>query len=353
VTLTPRAAGLAILTAVIYAAAFLGLVTEAPIRAESDKRFPEGSSMRRADGGAALAAEYLSARGRRVESLLNQDLSTLPAQSVVFVLRPGPMSDADLMRPLLTPVEEAYLRRGGRVVLTLNDSVPSITLRLRPPSKEWTRVHPLLPESGLVQPVTTREISGSWMEHAHALFLAGSSVVAARRSYDLGDLIVFGTPDAFTNERLAAGETLGWLETLTTGRAIFFDETVHGMFETKGIMDLLAEWGLRPALGAACLLALAWVARERAPFGPPESPRPKDYADSVDLIGALGLLYSRSVSDDEALARYSQPVHAKAQPPAPRASSPSAPNRTKAALAQRLREINQTLRSSPERARPR
>ena len=349
-TLTPRAAGFAVMTVSLYVAAFLGLVMEAPIRAESDTRLPEGSSLRRASGGAALAAQYLSARGRKVETLLHHNLSALPAESAVFVLRPTTANEGDALRPLLTPVQEAYLRRGGRIVFTMDGPLPSIIARPRFDAATWTRVHSLLPEGGFKTPVSTHPIEGSWMANAHALFVSGSSVVAARRAYDRGDVIVIGTPEAFTNERLAAGETLDWLETLTAGRTVYFDETVHGLSETKGIMDLIAQWGLRPALAAFALLTLAWFARERATFGPPERLRPADYADGVDLIGALGLLYSRSVSDDEALARYSQPLAARDQSRTARPGSRPEPA-SKADLASRLREINQTLRSSKDRAR--
>ncbi|MEO8362306.1 MAG: hypothetical protein ABI672_19930 [Vicinamibacteria bacterium] len=348
---TSRGALFAVLTASVYGAAFLGLVTEMPIKAEADQRFPQGSSLRRARGGSALAAQYLKARGHRVDALLNQDLTTLSSKSVVFVLQP-PSHGTLEARPLLTSAEERFLRRGGRIVLTLDGPIASIDARPAPASSSWIRAHPLLPDGALRGTLRTYEIAGPWMNDAHALFLSSQKVVAARRVYGEGDLIAIGAPEAFSNERIAAGETLGWLDTLSHDRDVYFDETVHGLFERKGVLDLLSDWGLLPAVAALLLLAIAWVLRAARPFGPPERLSHVDYADGVNLVEALGLLYSRSVSEEEALARYAQPPRTTTrQQPIARPVIARGPSASAKPLPDRLREINQSKRSSNTRAR--
>lgn len=333
---SPRGLVLGGVVAALYGWAFLGLLMETPVKAEADQHFPPGSSLRRASGGAALAASYLEARGQRVSRLTDSDAARLPRSAVVFVLNPPTSPGSPEVRPLLTEVEQRFLEGGGRIVLTLGGSVPSIQSTPAPASSRWERVHPLLPEGEITLALKTNALSGPWLQQAHALFVSGESVVAARRVYGKGDLIVIGSPEAFTNERLARGETLRWLDALAHGRDVYFDETVHGVFETKGVFDLLGEWGLMPAFAALLLFAAAWAARAASSFGPPERHARVNYADGIDLLDALGTLYARSVSEEEAVARYARSgTRGIASWTATRpASGPPLPS-----LADRLREV--------------
>lgn len=287
-----------------YATALWWLVSGAPARANAPSPFPSGSSYSRAEQGAALAAAYLRGRGHVVQPLLTSSLEGVPQGSVIFVINPPHFpNSAASARPLLTVFEERFIRAGGRVVLALDGSVPSIELKELTSPAPWVRVHRDWPAVAQPQPSgPAKVLSGPWLRDAYAVFTSSDQPVVARRPMGEGDVVAIASASILQNAHLKHGANLAFLDSLVAGRpAVYFDEGVHGLGPHEGTTDLLRRWKLLPFLASLLVLTIAVLVRNHRALGLPDRDEHAPPADAVDLVDALGRLYARSLGDEEAL----------------------------------------------------
>ena len=290
--------------ALAYAAALWWLVTGAPARANAPSPFPSGSSYSRSEQGAALAATYLRGRGHVVQPLLTSSLAGVAPRSVIFVISPPPFPEgAANARPLFTVDEERFIRAGGRVVLALDGSVPSIELKELTRAAPWVRVHRDWPAVAQPQPSgPAMTLSGPWLQQAYAVFTSSDQPVVARRPMGDGDVVAIASASILQNAHLKEGTNLAFLDSLVEGRhTVYFDEGVHGLGAQEGTTDLLRRWKLLPFLSSLLALTIAVLIRNHRALGLPDRDEHAPPVDAVDLVDALGRLYARSLSDAEAL----------------------------------------------------
>lgn len=289
----------------IAAYVIVGLAWLARDRSDVVPRQP-GSSLDTSPSGASLAFAYLQGRGgggtvARLTAPLR--LPEAPALAVVFRLRPGDVSRRG-QTGLLDRHEEDWVRAGGRLVLALDSDYGGLSLsppRGGPPRK----VHPLWPEVRQLRPSPRRTLDGPALSDAVTLFASGNRTALLRIVRGAGDVVVLASPEVLENGLLARADHLRLLERLAgRGRPIFFDEGVHGLAVERGLLRLLLDWGLGPALALAALAGLLVLWRGRSRVGPPEDDWEDTRSEAVDLVGSLAQLYRRALRRDEAVALY-------------------------------------------------
>jgi hypothetical protein len=265
------------------------------------KAFPAGSSLGTGPEGTSLARAYLEATGSQVGTLSRPlDSSRLPPGAVLLRLdatafRDG-ASPAATARPTLTPPEEDLVRKGGRLVLAIPGDESSGPAR---------KVSPLLPGVANLQPPDARALPASALVDAQPVFEHGESPSVARRTLGAGEVWFLSEPELFFNGNLAKADHLALLLALSGGgRPVVFDELLHGVRTEAGLLGLLREWGLGPALLVAALAACALAFRQAVTVGPPSDPWRDPRAESVELVDSMAALYQRSLSPAEALRLY-------------------------------------------------
>jgi hypothetical protein len=249
--------------------------------------------------GASLARSYLAARGRRVR-LLGTALAPgeVPADAVVLRLAPGSSAG-----PLLTPGEETWLRRGGRLVIAIEGRYGPLQVeRAVGPA---VKVHPIWSGVRELQgePLV---LDGEPLREATTLFARGDRPVVSRLAVGAGELVLLAVPALFDNAHLGAADHLALLEALVGGRPVAFDEAAHGLQREVGLLELLLRFGLGPGLLLLALSGLLAFWRERVRIGPPAPDPEERRSDAVDLVDSIGALHDRALSRGEALTLYHQ-----------------------------------------------
>jgi hypothetical protein len=316
----------------------------------TEERFPPGSSLSTAPQGIGLARAYLARQGTDVRTLA-WDISSheTPQDAVVFRVTPhahlkppgdaadggdgGPQAsfwqddedddddvdagvifgtvdggvesasarrDVESRRLLLRPEDARFVAAGGRLVLAVDQSYGA--LRVESAAAPLERVLPLLPGVRRLDTNASLGLAGPGLVDAVTLFERGAFPVLTRTALGRGDVFLLSSPDVLTNERLSRGDNLALLAALAgKGRPVLFDESVHGLWDRPGILDLLRRWGFGPALLLMALAAGVAFWRRTVTLG-----RPTDWRDvrteSVDLVQALSQLYQRALRPADALA---------------------------------------------------
>ncbi|MEA2569637.1 MAG: hypothetical protein QOI24_1638 [Acidobacteriota bacterium] len=206
--------------------------------------------------------------------------------------------------PLLSDEEEEWVRRGGRFVLGVGSAYGPLEVRGLT-FKTARKAFPIwrgIDEVTLPEP---RGLSGDPLRRAHALYVAGNDTVIARQPIGGGDLILFATPEMFTNEHLGTGNHLALLTALAGAkRPVFFDELPHGLAGDTGFVAMLKEWNLGPFLLLLLVISAVVFWRGGRAIGEREDDYRETRSDAVDLVASLGALYDRSITPGEALTLY-------------------------------------------------
>ncbi|HEV8254660.1 MAG TPA: DUF4350 domain-containing protein [Vicinamibacteria bacterium] len=298
--------------AAYFTAALLWLQAQRP-RAGLDTIAP-GSALDTSSGGTSLAYRYLKRRAAGAEWLRRPfEYAGVDANAVVFRIRPwGGLSfdeeddekpAASRVRRLLSPGEERWLWGGGRLVLALDRPVGSFEVTTIPAAPA-VKVYPAWPGVERLEPATPRGLAGSGLADAHTVFAAGEAPLVARVPRGKGEIVLLAAPEMLENERLGRADHLALLAALAGERPVYFDERQHGLGTEVGLVELLAGWGLGPALVLLGLLALCAFWRGRARLGPPDADPPDLRSEAVDLVDSLGKLYGRALMPEAALDLY-------------------------------------------------
>ena len=332
---------------VFVATALLWLGTDARLARHA---YGPGSSLSTAPDGLSLARDYLRGQGTVVGTLARsfsrdeptpgavvfrvspwarskppvppRDAGPLPEEDdeeedsdegVVFgTVDAGPSSLAadagslswrlgDFVPPgLVLPNEASFLAAGGRLVLAVSERYGPLEVKSTP-AAPLEKAFPALPGVAELEPESELALAGPGLVDAVAIFERGAAPVVARRAWGKGELWLLSAPDVFFNARLGKKDNLALLVALAgNGRPVLFDESVHGLVDRPGVVEMLRRWGFGPALFLLCLLAGVWFWRRAVTLGPPGA-----FADvrteSVDLVQALAQLYQRALRPQDAL----------------------------------------------------
>ncbi|HKH48550.1 MAG TPA: hypothetical protein VKM72_28130 [Thermoanaerobaculia bacterium] len=319
--------------------------------------FQPGSVFNTSDSGLSLAYGYLQAKAARsggkgrVGVLRRRiDPAELPARAVVFRVLPvvvpflladeeveekdgkeqnkdskdekeaplelEPETDPWQGRPLLSDLEEAWVRGGGRLVLGVDGSYGPLSLDPIQGETQVRKVFPLWPGVSDLALDKPYALAGPPLAAGYAVFLAGEAPVVARIPVSAGDVILLSVPKIFQNDRLGQKDHLALLEGmsgLADGRPVLFDERGHGLGEDAGVIETLGTWGLGPLLAVAVLIGLLAVWRAAVRTGPPDRDDRDSRSDAVELVDSLADLYDRALRRRDAVRLYYESfVHAVA-----------------------------------------
>jgi hypothetical protein len=279
----------------------VGLAWLAGGRRAAESVHGAGSHYERSALGTSLAYEYLARRGHPV-STLAEDLrpGVVPDGAVVFRIAAAARGrDA-----LLETRERDWVARGGRLVLALGFRYGPLDVAEVSAKAPVKKVFPAWPGVEHLYPEPARGFDDHLPPEAVTLFAVGRERLVVRWTAGRGEVVALACPEIFENGRISAGDHLLLLESLAgRGRPVLFDERVHGA-PGPGLLAVLLEWRLGPALvlGTASLLLAFW--RSRARQGPPEDDYEETRSDAVDLVDSLAVLYDRALTRGQLLAQY-------------------------------------------------
>jgi hypothetical protein len=246
---------------------------------------------------------------------------------------------------LLSPEEEAWVERGGRMVLAIResqgglhatgvDAVPGSGSGPSgdPPSPTGThrghehrgtqrmpahaqdaaatiaveavKVLPELPGVHRLLVPSLRSLSGPATLLAVPVFVVGEGAVVLHERIGLGDCWLLSCPEVLTNAHLAEGDHLALLTSLADGRPVAFDEFVHGAEHDLGVTELLRRWHLGPALVLLVICTACWLWRQRTIIGPVADPWRDRRIEAVEGVDAIANLYQAALSPRDCLHLY-------------------------------------------------
>ena len=308
-----RGAGWLLLAALAFVAiGALWIVTD---RRAAERVYDDFSSANTSDRGVSQASSYLARRGRT--SMLTRPLGRDPIEPDAVVLRlttatPLLFDPEDLgkdevgpprprERPLLTNDEDAFVRRGGRILIGTHQGVLPTTT---PPSKTAVKVFPVWPGVETLAVAEATSALFALRPRMHAVFTAGDRVILARERIGDGDVFVLTWPEIFQNANVAKEDHLALLTALVGKRPVYFDEVPHGIVSSDGALALMADWNLGPFLIALLAIAVLVFWRGSRRVGPPEEEHRETRSEAVDLVRSLAALYGDVTPRQEALALY-------------------------------------------------
>ena len=299
----------------MLAFAAIGVLWIITDRRASERVFDEFSSENTSDTGLSQAFEYLARRGKT--TMLTRPLGREPLETNAVVFRvatslPLFFDPEDLKenefgpprpkeRPLLRDAEDAFVRRGGRVIIAAQaGAMPSAETAARHAQK----VFPMWPGVDKLAISANSHAFLALRPRMHAVFVAGDRVIVARERIGDGDLYVIAWPEIFQNKQIANAHHLQLLVALTGKRPVYFDEVLHGIMSDDGSLELMKEWNLGAFLVMLCVVTALIVWRAGRRVGPPEDDHREARSDAVDLVQSLAALYRDVTGKHEALKLY-------------------------------------------------
>lgn len=312
---------LIVAVAAFFAAAVIWIGND---RTAGERAFDDFSIENTSGSGLSLGAEYLRRTGHRVVRLDTPLRPGLVAKNGVLI-RAGELmapqfrdeeerEDDDgkprktkRYSPLLSPIEDDWVRSGGRLVLATKASFGSLIFTsFTTKSKQAAKVFPIWPEIPWLPLPETRAITlSSLPSRAHTVFIADNHPIVTRETIGAGELILIAIPEVLQNEHLRSRNALAFLGALAgTNRTVYFDESIHGFESADGAVAIMKEWGLGPFLLVIAIAGLLVFWRNTKRVGPAEDEYRETRSDAVDLVHSLGALYKSSTTDEEALGMY-------------------------------------------------
>jgi hypothetical protein len=213
-------------------------------------------------------------------------------------------SAARAPQSFLTSAEDEFVRGGGRLVLANSDPRGSLAVR-SDAGKVAAKVFPIWPGlDTLALPEPRGLAPRSLPSGMHTLFAANGEAIVARQEIGAGDVIVVSVPEMFENQNIAADRHLALLLDFVDRRPVYFDEVVHGMAASDGMLAILTDWRLGPLLVLLFIAAMLTLWRNSKRVGPAEDEDRETRSDAIDLVASLGALYGRSMSSSESIVLY-------------------------------------------------
>jgi len=299
----------------ILAFAAIGILWIITDRRATERVYDDFSSANTSDTGLSQAFAYLGRRGKT--AMLTRPIGREPIEATAVVFRithdlplffdPEDLAEKEVgpprpkEKPLLSDAEDAFVRRGGRMVLAAHlGLLPSGS----PPGKTAAKVFPIWPG---VDNLAVPDITSAFLSlhpRMHAVFVAGDKVIVARERIGDGEVYVVAWPEIFQNVQLANAHHLPLLVALAGKRPVYFDEVLHGIVSGDGALELMKQWNLGAFLVMLCAVAVLVFWRAGRRVGPPEDDHREARSDAVDLVQSLAALYRDVTKKHEALKLY-------------------------------------------------
>jgi len=298
---------------------------------ETDKRFPREafqsySIYNSSDEGLSLAFKYLRSTATTKGPLTLTrpvERAFLPSDAVLFRIRPdssvyrtmqkhnekksniNEKSNVDNNQlPLLTSEEKEWIQKGGRLILAIDRPYTSLSIR----NEKKGRVQKVFPIWQLCNNISLpfpRVLEGEPIRDTFAIFVLGNGVVVMGARLGKGEMFILACPEIFQNRYIGEADHLALLSQLAgTGRAIYFDEYVHGMEGKAGVVEILSQWGFGPFIVIAIIFALVAFWRFSYRIGPGEDDYRETRIEAIDFIDSLSILYNRAIKRSQALSLY-------------------------------------------------
>lgn len=303
----------------ILAFATIGILWIITDRRATERVYDDFSSANTSDTGLSQAFAYLGRRGKT--AMLTRPLGREPIEANAVVFRvthdlplffdPEDLAEKEVGPPrpkekaLLSDAEDAFVRRGGRMVLAAHlGLLPSGSASDKRGGKTAAKVFPIWPG---VDNLAVPDITSAFLSlhpRMHAVFVAGDKVIVARERIGDGELYVLAWPEIFQNEQLANAHHLPLLVALSGKRPAYFDEVLHGIVSGDGALELMKQWNLGAFLVMLCAVAVLVFWRAGRRVGPPEDDHREARSDAVDLVQSLAALYRDVTKKHEALKLY-------------------------------------------------
>lgn len=325
--------GLAALAVAAYFAAVLLWLGHDPRVGE--EVFAPGSVWSTAPEGASLAFEYLKERGRRVAVLDRRiEARELESEGVVFQVVAGWEEEAEEegeeeeeeekeeeaegeeeeeqgaeVGRLVTAREEPWVMGGGRLIVAIGFGFGELVVEELEPAEVPgpVKVFPVWPGARELAPPEARVLGGTALAGSHSVWLLSGRPLLTRWQMGRGEVILLSCPEIFYNQHLGTADHLALLEALAPpGRAIYFDETLHGADASPGLFYLLGHYRLGPALSLGLLAFGCFFWRSALRLGPAEEEHRERRTEAVDLVDSLARLYARALRPSEAIELYRQ-----------------------------------------------
>jgi hypothetical protein len=204
-------------------------------------------------------------------------------------------------RPILTVAEEEWVTGGGRLVVAVDGPIGELDVRDAPLAVA-ENVFPIWPGVPSITLPEKRVFSGAGAEFV-TLYASRSDPVVLRQSMGSGELMLISVPEMFTNEHIANHLDL-LLALVGDRRDVYFDETLHGLSGSDGIVAVMTDWNLGPLLMLVALAVMLIFWRSSSRLGPADDDDRDARSDAIDLVASLGALYGRSTTNGEAIALY-------------------------------------------------
>ena len=303
-----------LILAILAFAAFgvLWIITD---RRATERVYDDFSSANTSDTGLSQAFAYLGRRGKT--AMLTRPLGREPIEANAVVFRithdlpiffdPEDLAEKEIgppkpkEKPLLNDAEDAFVRRGGRVIVGAHlGALPSGS----PPARTATKVFPIWPG---VDKLATPDVTSAFLSlhpRMHAVFVAGDKVIVARERIGDGDLYVVAWPEIFQNGQIGHEHHLPLLVALAGKRPVYFDEVLHGIVSGDGSLELMKQWNLGAFLVMLCVVAVLVFWRAGRRVGLPEDDHRETRSDAVNLVQSLAALYRDVTKKHEALKLY-------------------------------------------------
>ena len=262
---------------------------------------PRGSTFSTEADGAGAWFELLGRIGVDVDRqrvpMSSADLQ--PDTTTLVILDPsgGRIEDADV------DAVERFVLAGGRVVTTAgHEIIRRLIPGLTRGRAETTTADSVGSGSDVGDAQTVAFDSETYFDDARA----GEPLVANQAGLplvigaDLGSGRVLAVVDStpFSNERIATEDNAAFAVGVTGGRAVVFDEFVHGYGVGEGLGGL--PRALQTLAAVLVLAAVIWIWATGRRLGQPEQPGRALPPARVQFIDAMGATLSRATPDESA-----------------------------------------------------
>lgn len=205
---------------------------------------------------------------------------------------------------VLTPSERKWVNAGGRLILAIKSNYGPIRIDTIKP-KKWEKVYPIFPGVDKLRPPVSRSIDERVLSKMHAVFAHRDKVILARKVMGEGEVYVIACPEIFSNNYIVRTENLKLLESLVgETEYVYFDENVHDMVGSVGVLDLIVIYGYKSALFILCLVLALIFWRVKIRLGPPVDDYREKRIESIDFVESLALLYNRALKRSELISLY-------------------------------------------------
>ncbi|HLR08628.1 MAG TPA: DUF4350 domain-containing protein [Bacillota bacterium] len=274
-------------------------------RSNQPKDYPDYVTDSPAPNGVKAIYTYLKQKRDHVDTWAhNPDwLSKYSDDRLLIMIEPRLLTDTADMQAY-----ETFMEKGGTILLLQNDPDGMFGIEAEPVTEGLTDdIFITADRDEPYEAVKQSLVRLKAEADDSVLFEDDAGVIALKRSFGNGKLIVANSPDWITNGMLLDHDHLLLILTLFEEADlkeqpnVFFDEYGHGSGQGPAFITAYPKWLLVLALQAT-LLAIIWLWSKGKRFGPIVVPREESVRFSDERINALAAWYLKGQGYKDALA---------------------------------------------------